>query len=63
METVPREGRGLVSPATGGADVKPAAVAARLFRALKQRFKDKIPKAVNCVEKDFDKMKPFFGFP
>ena len=40
-----------------------AGVAARRFREWKKRWQDKIPKAVNCVEKDFDKLLPFFQFP
>jgi transposase-like protein len=40
-----------------------AAVAARRFREWKKRWRDKIPKAVNCVEKDFDKLIPVFEFP
>ena len=39
------------------------AVAARRFREWKQRWQSKIPKAVNCLEKDFDKLLPFFQFP
>lgn len=40
-----------------------AGVAARRFREWKQHWQDKIPKAVNCVEKDFDKLIPVFEFP
>ena len=40
-----------------------AAVAARLFRAWKKQWQGKIPKAVNCLEKDFEKLIPFFQFP
>ena len=39
------------------------AVAARRFREWKQRWLSKIPKAVNCVEKDFDKLIPVLEFP
>ena len=40
-----------------------ATLAAKRFRAWKQRWQDKIPKAVNCLEKDFDKLIPIFEFP
>jgi transposase-like protein len=40
-----------------------APVAAKRFREWKQRWQDKIPKTVNCVEKDFDKLIPVFEFP
>ncbi len=52
-----------VSQATQIMYAPSAAVAARRFRQFKQRWKDKIPKAVNCVEKDFDKLIPVFEFP
>jgi transposase-like protein len=38
-------------------------VAVKHFRAWKTRWKEKVPKAVNCLEKDFDKLIPFFQFP
>jgi len=37
--------------------------AAKRFRAWKKRWQNKIPKAVNCLEKDFDKLIPVFQFP
>ena len=37
--------------------------AANLFRKWKRKWGDKIPKAVNCLQKDFDKLIPFFEFP
>jgi putative transposase len=40
-----------------------AGVAARHFREWKKRWRDKIPRAVACLEKDFDKLIPFFQFP
>jgi len=40
-----------------------AGVAAKRFRAWKKRWQNKIPRAVNCLEKDFDKLIPFFQFP
>jgi putative transposase len=40
-----------------------ASVAARRFRQWKKRWKDKIPKALACLEKDFDKLIPVFEFP
>jgi len=40
-----------------------AAVAATRFRQWKKCWQNKIPKAVNCIEKDFDKLIPFFEFP
>jgi len=39
-----------------------AGVAAKRFRAWKKRWQNKIPKAVNCLEKDFDKLIPVFQF-
>lgn len=42
---------------------KSSAMAAREFRAWKKRWQSKIPKAVNCIEKDFDKLIPVFDFP
>lgn len=38
-------------------------LAAKRFRAWKQRWQDKIPKAVACLERDFDKLIPVFEFP
>jgi putative transposase len=40
-----------------------ATLAAKRFRAWKQRWQDKIPKVVNGLEKDFDKLRPIFEFP
>lgn len=37
--------------------------AAKLFRQWKARWIHLIPKAVECLEKDFDKLIPFFEFP
>ncbi|MFH1374046.1 MAG: IS256 family transposase [bacterium] len=42
---------------------KSSAKAASEFRAWKKRWLNKIPRAVNCLEKDFDKLIPVFGFP
>lgn len=39
------------------------ALAAKRFRAWKQRWQDKVPKAVACLERDFDKLIPVFEFP
>jgi putative transposase len=39
------------------------ALAAQRFRAWKKQWQDKIPKAVACLERDFDKLIPVFGFP
>jgi putative transposase len=36
--------------------------AAKLFRQWRQRWINLIPKAVECLEKDFDKLIPFFQF-
>ena len=33
------------------------------FRIWKKRWQSKIPKAVHCIEKDFDKLIPIFDFP
>jgi transposase-like protein len=38
-------------------------LAARRFRAWKERWNRKIPKAVACLERDFDKLIPIFEFP
>ncbi len=38
-------------------------MAAKRFRAWKKQWQSKIPKAVNCLEKDFDKLIPVFQFP
>ena len=38
-------------------------IAAKRFRAWKKQWQSKIPKAVNCLEKDFDKLIPVFQFP
>jgi transposase-like protein len=37
-------------------------VAAKLFRQWKARWINLVPKAVECLEKDFDKLIPFFEF-
>ena len=42
---------------------KSSALAAKQFRAWKKRWLDKIPRAVNCLEKDFDRLIPIFKFP
>ena len=42
---------------------KSAGKAANLFREWKKKWADKIPKAVNCLERDFDKLIPFLEFP
>jgi transposase-like protein len=39
------------------------AIAARLFRAWKREWQEKIPRAVNCLERDFEKLIPFLRFP
>ncbi len=38
-------------------------VAARLFREWKARWGGLVPKAVSCLERDFDKLIPVFEFP
>jgi transposase-like protein len=40
-----------------------AGVAARRFRDWQNRWRENIPKAVACLEKDFDKLIPVFEFP
>lgn len=40
-----------------------SAIAAKRFRAWKKQWQNKIPKAVTCLEKDFDKLIPVFEFP
>lgn len=42
---------------------KTSAMAAKLFREWREQWKDKIPKAVACLERDFDRLIPFFEFP
>jgi len=42
---------------------KSSAMAAKRFRIWKQRWQSKIPRAVNCLEKDFDRLIPIFDFP
>lgn len=42
---------------------KSSAMAAKRFRVWKKRWQDKIPRAVNCLEKDFDRLIPVFEFP
>jgi len=38
-------------------------IVAKRFRAWKKQWQSKTPKAVNCLEKDFDKLIPVFQFP
>lgn len=42
---------------------KSSGVAVKLFREWKARWQEKIPKAVKCLESDFDKLIAFFEFP
>jgi len=42
---------------------KSAGVAANLFRAWKKKWLKLIPKAVKCLEDDFDRLIPVFEFP
>ena len=42
---------------------KSSAMAAKLFRIWKKRWQNQIPRAVNCLEKDFDRLIPIFEFP
>ena len=42
---------------------KSSAMAAKLFRQWKREWQDKIPKAVKCLEDDFDRLIPVFEFP
>ena len=42
---------------------KSSAMAAKRFRIWKQHWQSKIPRAVNCLEKDFDRLIPIFDFP
>jgi putative transposase len=41
---------------------KTSGVAAKLFREWRARWINLVPKAVECLEKDFDKLIPFFQF-
>jgi putative transposase len=41
---------------------KTSGVAAKLFREWRARWMNLVPKAVECLEKDFDKLIPFFQF-
>lgn len=38
-------------------------LAAKRYRAWKKRWNSKIPRAVACLERDFDKLIPIFDFP
>ena len=40
-----------------------AGLAAKRFRTWKKRWNNKIPRAVACLERDFDKLMPIFEFP
>ena len=40
-----------------------SAIAARQFRQWRDRWQNQAPKALRCLEKDFDKLIPFFEFP
>lgn len=42
---------------------KSSAMAAKRFRAWKKQWQSQIPRAVNCLEKDFDRLIPIFEFP
>jgi transposase-like protein len=52
-----------VSQATRIMYAKSSTMAARSFRAWKKRWQATIPRAVDCLEKDFDKLIPIFDFP
>ena len=41
---------------------KTSGMAAKLFRQWRARWRNLIPKAVECLERDFDKLIPFFEF-
>ena len=41
---------------------KSSGVALKLFRMWKKRWKEKCPKAVECLERDLDKLIAFFEF-
>ena len=40
-----------------------SAMAAKRFRQWKKKWQDRIPKAVKCLEDDFDRLIPIFSFP
>jgi transposase-like protein len=40
-----------------------SALAAKRFRAWKRQWQTKIPRAVACLERDFEKLIPFLEFP
>lgn len=40
-----------------------SAMAAKLFRQWKRDWATKIPRAVNCLERDFERLIPVFSFP
>jgi transposase-like protein len=52
-----------VSEAAGIMYASSSATAAKSFRAWKKRWHEKIPKAVNCLEENFDRLIPVFQFP
>jgi putative transposase len=40
-----------------------SSMAAKRFRVLKRKWQARIPKAIRCLEDDFDRLIPVFGFP
>jgi transposase-like protein len=40
-----------------------SAMAAKRFRMWKRKWQDRIPRAVKCLEDDFDRLIPVYGFP
>lgn len=40
-----------------------SAMAAKRFRVWKRKWQERIPRAVKCLEDDFDRLIPVFGFP
>jgi transposase-like protein len=44
-------------------NAKSVGIAVKTFRRWKEKWESKAPKAVKCLERDFDKLIPFFEFP
>jgi transposase-like protein len=52
-----------MSDAAKTMNAESSAMAAKEFRQWKQKWQARIPRAVKCLEDDFDRLIPVFGFP
>ncbi|MFH1892570.1 MAG: IS256 family transposase [Candidatus Zixiibacteriota bacterium] len=52
-----------VSQATDIMYAESATSAAKLFREWRKEWKEKVPRAVDCLQRDFEKLTPFMQFP